>query len=176
MEKIRGKAFERVCHLAGTTGQWADVLRVSTAWRLHEIRERAIEELNNKVQDMNKLKLAIECGVEEWLVTGYLRLVRRSDSISKADEELLGQKTTYKLFLLRHRLLQGRQGYSSVPSLIGAIRRAFQEELKEVNNGRSHITIPSSLSSQRVKGTNTSKYDRRFYFTSAAFIVCSLVL
>lgn len=177
MEGIENMATERVCTLAAAHRKWEDVLRVSTAWRLHGIHERAIEELDRSSPDETKLKLAMDCGVEKWLLLVYLRLVQRSQTISEAEEETLGQKTTYKLFLLRHRRLQGLWDHRSRREIENSIHRDFKEEMEKANNSRNHYTVDTPpSSSQRINAAETPKHDQWFYFTNAIFIVCSLML
>jgi hypothetical protein len=174
LQGIEKMAIERLLTLAAAAREWQDVLRVSTAWRLHGIREKAIQQLDRSSPDMAKLKLAMDCGVETWLRAGYVWLVQRSGAISEAEEEILGRTTTYKLFLLRHRRLQGFDGYSRSPAIDVIIGREFKEELEKANDGRNKYTIPSS-SAQRNEGAEAAK-DDLFYLSSTIFRVCRLEL
>jgi hypothetical protein len=101
------------------------VLRCSTLWRVSEIREKAKIQLDSSLKSVNRVLLARECHVGEWLSRGYQELVQRSETISEADEERLGSSTVIKLFRMRDR----RRDYDF--NLHDAIGTAFSTELQK---------------------------------------------
>jgi hypothetical protein len=77
-------------------------------WEFTDIRERAIQELSKKEVDMGTVE-KIECGknyeVKEWVLDGYVELLRRDETLTDQEAERLGWKTAAKLLLLREQYL-----------------------------------------------------------------------
>jgi len=124
MDEIMRLAVEKILILPTTAKEWVVVLRCSTLWRVSEIREKAKTELDRSLQPMDRVLLARECQIADWLSLGYRELVERSETISEADDERLGSSTVLKLFRMRDR----RRNYNF--DLDDAIRTAFTAELQ----------------------------------------------
>jgi hypothetical protein len=77
-------------------------------WEFTDIRERAIQELSKEEISMGTME-KIECGkayeVKEWLLDGYIELLKRPETITEEEAERLGWKTAAKLLLLREQYL-----------------------------------------------------------------------
>jgi hypothetical protein len=91
-----------------TQQEWISVLKLCTMWEFTDIRERAIQELSKKEVDMGTVE-KIECGknyeVKEWVLDGYVELLRRDETLTDQEAERLGWKTAAKLLLLREQYL-----------------------------------------------------------------------
>ncbi|KIM84445.1 hypothetical protein PILCRDRAFT_67743, partial [Piloderma croceum F 1598] len=120
--------------------EWASVLKLSCMWQMTKVQEMAVQtilELQNQAADVRPvewIERGMEFQVDSWLLTGYQQLIQASAGISVEHEELLGQKTTSKLFRIRDAYLQicRRDPYSSaaIDSATAQIKEAFSEELE----------------------------------------------
>jgi hypothetical protein len=90
-------------------------------WEFTDIRERAIQELSKKEMGVGTVE-KIECGknyeVKEWVLDGYVELLRRDETLTDQEAERLGWKTAAKLLLLREQYLSSTisSHYSSIIS------------------------------------------------------------
>jgi hypothetical protein len=140
MDEMAGLAVERISKLPTNTMEWTTVLRLSTLWRVSEIREKAKSQLDNSLQTVDRITLARECQIADWLLRGYRDLVTRSETISELDEERLGCSTVVKLFRIRDRRRDNNYNYS----VDGAIRTAFNTELQKAEyHHDSSVTFAS---------------------------------
>ena len=74
-----------------TQTDWMSVLRLSTMWELLDIRELAIKGLSKtNMIPVDKILLARECKVPDWLIVGYEEIAKRTETITDADAERLG--------------------------------------------------------------------------------------
>jgi len=91
-----------------TQQEWISVLKLCTMWEFTPIRKRAIQELSKKEMKMGTMK-KIKCGktyeVKEWVLAGYVELLKRTETITEEEAERLGWKTAAKLLLLREQYL-----------------------------------------------------------------------
>jgi hypothetical protein len=141
MDEIQDLAVERISKLPTTTNEWVAVLRWSTLWGISEIREKAINALEHGLQSIERIILARECKISDWVLRGYGELVGRNETISESDEEQLGCETVAKLFRIKdlrrfHQNDRGQGGYQIVNivnnyNVDDAIRTAFKMELGE---------------------------------------------
>jgi hypothetical protein len=138
MTKVQEIAVQAILELqnqADTECQ-KDLLRLSNKLRITRIRDRAIEILSEAaVEPVEWIQRGMEFQVDSWLLTGYQQLIQASDGISVEYEQLLGQKTTSKLFRIRDAYLQiSLQDNPFNPAPIDAataqIKEAFSEELE----------------------------------------------
>jgi hypothetical protein len=101
MDEMQQVAVERISSLPVSTEEWIYVLKLSTQWHISKIRNKAIERLNPHLQPVDRVLLARDCQVSEWLSRGYRAIVDRAETISESDEEKLGTRAAMKLFRLR---------------------------------------------------------------------------
>ena len=88
--------------------KWTSVLRLSTMWEFIDIRARAIQELSKfGMSTMDKIFLARECNVGDWLLSGYQEIIRRPAKacIDSEDAEQLGWETAFRLLKVREKFL-----------------------------------------------------------------------
>lgn len=98
-----------------TQQEWISVLKLSTMWEFTELRERAKQELSKQGMEMETVQ-KIECGrkyeIKEWVLEGYIALLRRSEIASDEEAERLGWKTVVKLYRLRDECFSTSQSES----------------------------------------------------------------
>ena len=133
MENIRKLAIKQILSLPASSKDWIEMLKMSTSPRVTEIREKAIQSMDlEKLESVERILLAKECGVYEWLLRGYRELVQRTETISQQDEEQLGREATLKLFRLRDEYCRNQywRNYGEKEfNLDEIIRTKFREEL-----------------------------------------------
>jgi hypothetical protein len=121
-------ALEQLSSFPVTTEQWITALGWSTEHHAPKIRTKAIQELDNCVRGVDRVELAKEYRVRDWLLRGYRELVERDREISAEEETRLGRSTTSKLFRVRDRYLRkngGRTSGSNQPKGKGKGRVSF---------------------------------------------------
>jgi len=76
-------------------------------WEFTDIRERAIQELSKEksMGPIEKIEYGKSYEVKEWLLEGYVELLKRAETITSEEAERLGWKTAAKLLLLREEYL-----------------------------------------------------------------------
>lgn len=85
-----------------TIDEWTSVLRLSTMWEITGVRELAITRLTAlPVDPVEKVVLARECHVEEWLVPALSHFVQRALPLGKREVDELGIDTVLKLAEIR---------------------------------------------------------------------------
>src|SRR5262245_19275044 len=107
MSEIQQVAMGKILNSSLSKDEWTYMLKWSTSSRVSEVREKAIEKLRGSLQPLERVLLAKECQVSDWLKQGYKEIVERRDTIDEADEKKLGCKTTVKLFRLRDKRQHG---------------------------------------------------------------------
>jgi hypothetical protein len=134
MTKVQEMAVQTILELqnqADTECQ-KSLLRLSNKLRITKIRDRAIEILSEAaVEPVEWIQRGMKFQVDSWLLGGYQQLIQASDGISVEHEELLGQKTTSKLFRIRDAYLQHNPLFSApINAVTAQIKEAFSEELE----------------------------------------------
>ncbi|KAI6124777.1 hypothetical protein EDD16DRAFT_1724827 [Pisolithus croceorrhizus] len=87
--------------------QWISVLKLSTMWDFHGLRNAAIQHLDVPFQSLNpvdKLELALQYDVREWLLPALLTLAQRSTPISVEEGRRIGFENALKLASVREKL------------------------------------------------------------------------
>jgi hypothetical protein len=95
-----------------TPEQWESVLKLSTKWFFNDIRHRAIKEIDtvdDAIPDVNRIVLAKEYGISEWLLAGYKALITREETIDLQEGEKIGLRNSLQLYQLRDK--HHRQGW-----------------------------------------------------------------
>lgn len=134
IDSLRKEAVTHITHPPKTPDEWSTILRWSTEKRIPDARATAIQYLSSsKLREIQKVQLARECNIADWLVDSYSELVRRDAEIEEDEENLLGRETTSKLFRIRDKYLQARytiMGIGSTYDIDSAIHAAFKAELE----------------------------------------------
>lgn len=113
---------------------WSSVLKLSTMWGFAEIRKLAITVLSDiKMDPIEKVLLARQNRIPEWLLAAYQELVNRELVISLEEAEQLGWDVAIRIFHMRDQamatLLQIHE-LGEISLSEEDIRREFEEELK----------------------------------------------
>ncbi|KAF7356257.1 hypothetical protein MVEN_00957200 [Mycena venus] len=115
-----------------TKDEWISVLKLSTQWYFLDIRNIAIEQLNNRndVTSVDRIVLARQYDIPDWLRLGYTDLSRRDESISREVADKIGWETALQLCQVRERAL--RRGRDSSYYLGNAeLDDTFEKEFKK---------------------------------------------
>ena len=73
-----------------TVADWIAMLSISTRLIFPKVRERAINELTSRLEEIDPfdlIGLATKCDVERWLKPTYRRIITRTDLITYAEAE-----------------------------------------------------------------------------------------
>ncbi|KAG6835563.1 hypothetical protein H0H93_016977, partial [Arthromyces matolae] len=88
-----------------TDDEWVSVLKVSTKWKMLDIRRGAIEHLTSaSIPLVDRIVLARECCVPSWLLSSYTELLDSKSILStlnRSEKERLGLETVFKLHRAR---------------------------------------------------------------------------
>ena len=99
--------------------EWISVLKLANMWQLEHIRTRALQNLEYKrvrKSAVEKVVLAFQYDVKQWITPGLNELARRQEPISMEDVELLGLDVALKVAAVRESLVfepEQRSPYSS---------------------------------------------------------------
>ncbi|KAG6899466.1 hypothetical protein C0993_010109 [Termitomyces sp. T159_Od127] len=119
--------------------EWISVLRVSTTWRMLDIRRMAIEHLTSApISLVDRIFLAREYSVISWLRSAYLALVEVNSELSRHDElttEIIGLESSFKLHRVRESVLPSRQGNAHV--IDREIEKDFETEFEALSDQTS---------------------------------------
>ena len=169
MKKIHCLALQKIPKRIHNLDQWISALKISTRWRIEGLREIAIERLSGGLDSLNKVELAIECGIEPWLTTGYTELVTRKECITTEEEDRLGQTVTSWLFRVRHRRFQAEfETYYDVES---DIQKTFQSEFAKIAAFDSSPVSYWQSNFRTATDPNTIHRDEEYYCIDVIFQV-----
>ncbi|KAG8921496.1 hypothetical protein FRC01_000221 [Tulasnella sp. 417] len=90
--------------------RWTDGLRLATLWDFDHIRAYAIKSLKNSFLDpLQRIQLADECNVKEWLHPAYASLCARRAPLTATEGEILGFERFAALCRIREEVLRERK-------------------------------------------------------------------
>jgi hypothetical protein len=141
---------------------------MSTQWRIQKLREIAIRQLADKLSPLRKVDLAIECGIEPWLMAGYMELVTRRAYISEEEEDRLGPSRTSNLFRVRHRRFQAATLPYDVQS---DIQTTFEREFASIAAFDSSPVSYRQPNFLTATDPNTIHRDQEYYCVDIIFQV-----
>jgi len=100
MAKVCERVIEEISNLFHQVGHQDLIylLKVLDKLGISEIRDRFIEHLSDGLEPIKLIKLGIEFPIYSLLINGYAMLAMQKGGISTEHEELLGMRTTSKLF------------------------------------------------------------------------------
>ena len=87
--------------------QWTSVLKLSTMWEFDGPRNAAIrhlDSLEHPIDPIDKVVLATQYEIKEWLLPALLKLAQRSEPISIEESRRIGLETTVKLASVREKV------------------------------------------------------------------------
>ncbi|KAG6908830.1 hypothetical protein DXG01_003183 [Tephrocybe rancida] len=117
--------------------EWISILKLSTKWKLLDIRNLAIKQLSlANMAPVDMVVLARQFAVPTLLMSAYSTLVQREAALSPAERTKLGIETAFCLFRARASLRDMTMPFDDV--FCGSqVDQAFQEELCTV--GRTPV-------------------------------------
>jgi hypothetical protein len=88
-----------------TKDEWISVLKLSTQWRFIDARNLAIQQLRSRpdLEDVERIQLAQQYDIADWLRMGYIHLVQRKGGISQDEARKIGWETAFHLCQARER-------------------------------------------------------------------------
>ncbi|KAF7309187.1 hypothetical protein MKEN_01121300 [Mycena kentingensis (nom. inval.)] len=85
-----------------STDAWTSVLKLSTMWEFWDIRRTAIEVLTRRpIDDVERVVLAKDYHVTDWLRTAYQGLLRREKNLTMGDAERIGWQSAFQISHIR---------------------------------------------------------------------------
>ena len=113
-------------------------------WEIYDVRQIAIAHLTKlrpPMTSVEKIVLAKEYFVEEWLRAGYEELVSRSSTLSDDEAEQISWKSA--MWVCRIREEVQRSSYDITARVTTAVSKAFEEELKEMKSASENYRSSS---------------------------------
>jgi hypothetical protein len=128
-------------------------LKLSTLWAFTELRREAIKGLSKLDLDpVDKVMLARDYKVQNWLVEGYTTLVMRDAAPTLVETRKLGYETSFQLYEMREETFrrgmeQSYHHYGSNSRIFNNlepdIRRIFYEELVDIKYEEDYDDVPA---------------------------------
>jgi hypothetical protein len=124
-----------------TKSKWLSVVKLATMWAFKDIRALAIDRLTEEEMGaIERVLLAKQYNVPQWLRAGYKELVMRTQMLSLEDAGQLSYLTAILIFQVREQasIVNGtsnRTRYGAHAPAVDAssiIERVFQTELQEM--------------------------------------------
>jgi hypothetical protein len=133
MESILSVALQNIPRSFASCDDWVAILDLCDHHHIPKARFMAIEHISVDINGVEKVLMGRKYRVKSWLQDGLYDLVQRDASFSDPEADLLGFKTTSKLYRIRD--LRFKRGQSnSDKSIIPVINQQFGSELKEMEN------------------------------------------
>ncbi|KZT07588.1 uncharacterized protein LAESUDRAFT_724539 [Laetiporus sulphureus 93-53] len=91
--------------------QWRALLLISSRYMFHEIRERAIQELDAhkpQLDPVDRIVLSKKLDINDWLGPAYVELCTRDKTLSLKEANELGLETSMVLVQIRDDLMRDR--------------------------------------------------------------------
>lgn len=119
-EPVKARDFKRLLKVLLPTGffgprlpkgdydAWISVLKLSRMWEMEDLHSLALRNLKYPTgwkSAVEKLALALEHEITDWIVPGVNELARRQEPISVEDTQILGLETALKVAAVRESLV-----------------------------------------------------------------------
>lgn len=86
----------------GTLEEWTSVLRLSTQWKLNDVRELAIYKMYFlDIDPIEKIHLSQRFDIAEWQAQACQELVERKTALTAEEAQRIGLETAVQIFQLR---------------------------------------------------------------------------
>ncbi|KAG5641738.1 hypothetical protein DXG03_004310 [Asterophora parasitica] len=96
-------------HLLKDPDGWISVLKLSNMWEMEKIRELAIDKLTSiRMIPVEKIVLAKEYHVPQWLRSGYQELVDRGEMPTTEEARKISFESATGIFQIRESTMRGR--------------------------------------------------------------------
>ncbi|KAK2467421.1 hypothetical protein APHAL10511_000656 [Amanita phalloides] len=86
-----------------TLDEWTSVFKLAAQWDMEDVKAKAVQMITPLLENApaKQVKMALEHGVDEWLVPALNRLVQREEPMDKTDVDLIGLDFALKVMALR---------------------------------------------------------------------------
>ncbi|KAG8995237.1 hypothetical protein FRB90_000223 [Tulasnella sp. 427] len=157
---LSGSEFDAFLNLANykmirgepenSLGTWEVVLYVATQLGCQEIRELAIESMNEDVDELKHIPL-IQIGLKyevlEWVLTGFTRLIERKEPLTDEEGVALGMSRVLAIYRCRETLTRNEDGDCRASDLINnepALKSPEYNRPNDVRFGATADDLPIS--------------------------------
>ncbi|KAG6326600.1 hypothetical protein ID866_12489 [Astraeus odoratus] len=99
-------------NLPNSPDEWLSVIKLARMWEMDEVCKKAIKMMPYSSVNKNaveKVRLAFQYDIDEWLVPGLNELAKRPEPVSVKDVELLGWEIALKVVEVRESLVISTQ-------------------------------------------------------------------
>jgi hypothetical protein len=140
---------------------WLAILKLSKKWGFSVIFDSAKSQLTNAdIDPVEKVTIAREYNVYEWLVSGLAELVSRKAPLSLQETEKLGVPSAISIFHLREHV--SKEDTSS-PSFSALVEETFAKEIITLKKARIDFMVGSAqhmvfAENEVARHTKTSRY------------------
>lgn len=111
MDNVKAIDFERLLSIlypsvvgkySASLPEWISILQLATRWLFDDIRALAIAELSDfKIDPVQKVAIALQCDIPEWLHSAYMVLCIRKNPLTLEEGRKLGVDVVTKLAYAR---------------------------------------------------------------------------
>ncbi|KAF8069058.1 hypothetical protein FPV67DRAFT_1780435 [Lyophyllum atratum] len=113
---------------------WTAVLKLAILWEMDKLRELAITKLTAATTAIEKIVLAKEYYVPQWLRSGYQELVDREEMLSIEDSDKIGYISALRVFQVREdKLRRTYRGYGFGSADALTVEKVFEVELADAD-------------------------------------------
>ncbi|KAG6325823.1 hypothetical protein ID866_13266, partial [Astraeus odoratus] len=105
-------------NLPSSPDEWLSVIKLARMWEMDEVCKKAIKMVPYSSVNKNaveKVGLAFQYDIDEWLVPGLNELAKRAEPVSMKDVELLGWEVALKVAEVRESLVISTKAHDRVP-------------------------------------------------------------
>jgi hypothetical protein len=133
------------------TSEWVSVLRLATRWNFPSFRALALEKLESVEPSVDKLVLAHELNVTDWLLSSYTALCLRPEPLTLEEAERLKMSDVVLIFTAREWL----KGSTDANSATACIEKLLAPKTKPAAASYADSSSVSHQPSQKVSSKET---------------------
>jgi len=109
-----------------TLAEWISILQLATRWLFDDIRSLAIRELANfDIEPVQKVAIALQTDIPEWLHPSYVALCERHNPLSVEEARRLGVEVVAQLARAREIFRDNRYKYKRDVDLSSIVSEVF---------------------------------------------------
>ncbi|KAH7925641.1 hypothetical protein BV22DRAFT_1128872 [Leucogyrophana mollusca] len=95
-----------------TFAEWRSVLKLSSMWEFESVKKLAVDHIGTmQIDPIDKIGLARDYDVQEWLVPALNELAKRKEPIGMKDADKLGMELALKVAAVRESVMSSYSGY-----------------------------------------------------------------
>ncbi|KAL1712972.1 hypothetical protein EV715DRAFT_277635 [Schizophyllum commune] len=110
-----------------TSEEWLSILRLADKWRFTDLRAHALEMLKSTASPIDRILIAREFDLPDWLLPAFIDLCRAPDPPSEAEAEHLGLSALVKIGRVREMFMRIGGGLHPDHDLV-IVRKAVIDE------------------------------------------------